>query len=180
MNDELDYKSNPLHGVGLKKLLNEIVDHYGYDVLFAYVNIKCFKTNPSIESSIKFLKKTDWAREAVEAFYLYEYKNLPSASADQSALPPRDRIIPEGQVSGRPAKLSVQDANRLREKRERRSAERQQGTRHRPEPGSRTAVQRSVYPDHPVGRRVQPRDDDSRTVSEAPPNGAFNPWKKRD
>ena len=70
MNTEINYKSNPLNGVGLKSLLNEVVDHYGFEILFAYLNINCFKTNPSIESSVKFLKKTGWAREKVEAFYI--------------------------------------------------------------------------------------------------------------
>ena len=54
-----------------------MVDQYGFEILFAYLNINCFKTNPSVDSSVKFLKKTDWAREKVEAFYLYEFKNLP-------------------------------------------------------------------------------------------------------
>ncbi len=117
MNDEIDYKNNPLHGVGLKQLLTEIVDHYGFDILFAYLNINCFKTNPSIKSSLKFLKKTDWAREKVEAFYLYKFKNLPKASADQFELPPRDRIVPQGQIPGEPAELSLEDAERLRAKR---------------------------------------------------------------
>lgn len=57
MNDENNYKNNPLHGVSLKTLLNEMVEHYGFEILFAYLNINCFKTNPSIDSSVKFLKK---------------------------------------------------------------------------------------------------------------------------
>jgi len=124
MNDEINYKSNPLHGVGLKKVLVEIVDHYGFEILFAYLNINCFKTNPSIDSSVKFLKKTDWAREKVEAFYLYQFKNLPRASSEQFLLPPRERVIPEDQSPGEPAKLSLEDAERLREKRANKSAER--------------------------------------------------------
>ena len=98
MNTEINYKSNPLNGVGLKNLLIEIVDHYGFQILFAYLNINCFKNNPSIESSVKFLKKTDWAREKVEAFYLYEFKSLPKASSEQFTLPPRDRIVPNDQT----------------------------------------------------------------------------------
>ena len=58
MNTEINYKNNPLNGVGLKKLLTEIVDHYGFKILDAYLNINCFKTQPSIDSSMKFLKKT--------------------------------------------------------------------------------------------------------------------------
>ncbi|MBE9563357.1 MAG: DUF2132 domain-containing protein, partial [Proteobacteria bacterium] len=67
MSTEIDYKNNPLHGVGLKNILIEIVEYYGFKILFAYLNINCFKTNPSIASSVKFLKKPDWAREKVEA-----------------------------------------------------------------------------------------------------------------
>ena len=70
MSDDINYKNNPLHGVSAKALLTELVNHYGFNILFAYLNINCFNTNPSIESSLKFLKKTDWAREKVEAFYL--------------------------------------------------------------------------------------------------------------
>lgn len=123
MNDNINYKNNPLHGLGLKDLLTEIVDYYGFNILDAYLNINCFKTNPSIESSVKFLKKTDWAREKVEAFYLYQYKSLPRASAEQFELPPRDRIVPDGQVPGEPAELSLEDAERLREKKAKKAAE---------------------------------------------------------
>ncbi len=123
MNDEINYQNNPLHGVSLKKLLMELVEHYGFEILSAYLAINCFKTNPSIESSIKFLKKTDWAREKVEAFYLYEFKNLPRASSEQFLLSPRERIIPEQQKPGKPAELSLEDADYLREKRVEKSSE---------------------------------------------------------
>lgn len=124
MSNEIDYKNNPLHGVGLKSLLTEMVNQYGFDILFAYLNIKCFKTNPSIDSSVKFLKKTDWAREKVEGFYLYEFKNLPRASSVQFSLPPRERVIPEDQTPGEPKVLSLEDAERLNEKRAQKSAAR--------------------------------------------------------
>lgn len=139
MNDEINYKNNPLHGVSLKNLLIEIVEHYGWKILFAYLNINCFKTNPSIDSSVKFLKKTDWAREKVEAFYLYQYKSLPRASDEQFALPPRDRIVPDGQEPGEPAELSVEDAERLQEKRAKKAAERNRGSR----PGGRSGEGKS-------------------------------------
>lgn len=117
MNVKINYKNNPLHGLSLKNLLKELIDHYGFEILYAYLHINCFKTNPSIESSVKFLKKTDWAREKVESFYLYSFKSLPRASEDQFQLSPRDRIVPEDQSPGEPAELSLQDAERLREKR---------------------------------------------------------------
>lgn len=122
MTPDLDYQNNPLHGVSLKQVLTEIVNHYGYEILYAYLNINCFNNNPSIDASVKFLKKTDWAREKVEAFYLYQFKNLPRASAEQFELPPRDRIVPQDQKPGQPAELSLEDAERLREKRARKAA----------------------------------------------------------
>jgi len=117
MNNEIDYTNNPLHGLSLKNLLIEIVDHYGFDILYAYLNINCFKTNPSIASSVKFLKKTTWACEKVEAFYLYQFKSLPKVSSEQFSLPPRDRVIPDDQTSGEPAELSLEGGEQLRVKR---------------------------------------------------------------
>lgn len=137
MTDELNYQNNPLHGIGLKQLLTEIVDHYGFEILFAYLNINCFNNNPSIDSSVKFLKKTDWARERVEAFYLYQFKSLPRASAEQFELPPRDRIVPPDQIPGQPAELTLEDAERLREKRARKAALHDQEAGHRSAPEKR-------------------------------------------
>jgi uncharacterized protein (DUF2132 family) len=146
MNTEIDYKNNPLHGVSLKTLVTEIVNHYGYDLLFAYLNIQCFKNNPSIDASVKFLKKTDWAREKVESFYLYKFKSLPRASDEQFELPPRDRIVPPDQQPGEPAQLSMEDAERLREKRARKAAEHDAGKARRPSAPSRRPARESNAP----------------------------------
>ncbi|MCW8834400.1 MAG: VF530 family protein [Colwellia sp.] len=118
------YENNPLHGVGLEQVLTELVDHYGFEILNAYLSLNCFKTNPSIKSSLKFLKKTDWAKDKVEAFYLYQYKSLPRADDKQFQLPPRDRIIPAHQKPGAPAELSFEDAENLRQKRAKKTRER--------------------------------------------------------
>lgn len=126
MNDTNGYQNNPLHGVSLKTVVTEIANHYGFEILFAYLNINCFKNKPSIDSSVKFLKKTDWAREKVEGFYLYQFKNLPKASEAQFQLPPRERIIPADQKPALPAELSLEDAEQLREKRARKAAMRNQ------------------------------------------------------
>ncbi|PWQ95232.1 VF530 family DNA-binding protein [Leucothrix arctica] len=124
MSEENLYLNNPLHGVGTKTVLNELVSHYGFDVLFAHLNINCFRANPSLAASYKFLKKTDWAREKVEVFYLYKYKNLPAVSSEQFKLPPRERIVPEHHVPGEPAVLTVEDGQYQQEKREERAAQR--------------------------------------------------------
>lgn len=86
-------RNNPLHGVKLEALLTDLVEHYGWEELASAVNINCFKSNPSITSSLKFLRKTDWAREKVEAIYLHCYKGLPRPNDEQFELPPRDRTI---------------------------------------------------------------------------------------
>ena len=152
MNDDINYKHNPLHGLSLKQMLTELVDHYGFEILHAYLNINCFDKNPSIQSSIKFLKKTDWAREKVEGFYLYQYKSLPRASDEQFQLAPRDRIIPEDQIPGEPAELSLEDAQRLREKRARKAAQRDRnrsGHRSDSRPSTRSQKPRSeIAPDN--------------------------------
>ncbi|WP_286294668.1 VF530 family protein [Vibrio apostichopi] len=62
--------NNPLHGITLQKLLTELVEHYGWEELSYMVNINCFKKDPSIKSSLKFLRKTDWARAKVEQIYI--------------------------------------------------------------------------------------------------------------
>ena len=176
MNDEVNYKNNPLHGVGLKTLLTEMVDYYGFDILFAYLTINCFKTNPSIESSIKFLKKTEWAREKVEAFYLYDYKNLPRASSEQFELPPRDRVIPEGQVPGEPVKLSLEDAERLHAKRARKAAERKQHSGQRSE--KRTAPKRDSYSSKRSSTNEDADTSTSSNSSSTQPKGVIDPWAK--
>ena len=62
--------NNPLHGVKLATILERLVAHYGWEALSMRVNINCFKNNPSIKSSLKFLRKTQWARDKVERLYL--------------------------------------------------------------------------------------------------------------
>ncbi len=62
--------NNPLHGITLEKLLNELVQFYGWPALGRQIEIRCFTHDPSISSSLKFLRRTPWARERVEALYL--------------------------------------------------------------------------------------------------------------
>ena len=62
---------NPLHGVTLEKIVTELVAHFGWPELGQQVNIRCFTSDPSIGSSLKFLRRTPWAREKVESLYLF-------------------------------------------------------------------------------------------------------------
>lgn len=72
--------NNPLHGVTLEKMLIQLVQHYGWENMAGSVNIRCFKNDPSIKSSLKFLRKTPWARKKVEALYLNMLKYKKAAS----------------------------------------------------------------------------------------------------
>jgi uncharacterized protein (DUF2132 family) len=67
--------NNPLHGKTLETIVTHLVDHYGWEELSKKVNINCFKSNPSIKSSLTFLRKTQWAREKVENLYIKSIKN---------------------------------------------------------------------------------------------------------
>lgn len=67
---ENEQKNNPLHGVKLADLLQELVDEIGWEELGARINIRCFNYDPSIKSSLTFLRKTPWARDKVERLYL--------------------------------------------------------------------------------------------------------------
>lgn len=62
---------NPLHGITLEQIVNELVAHFGWPGLGEQVRIKCFTDNPSVASSLKFLRKTPWARAKVESLYLF-------------------------------------------------------------------------------------------------------------
>lgn len=62
--------NNPLHGIKLEGIVVKLVEHYGWDGLADRININCFKIDPSVNSSLKFLRKTPWARAEVEALYL--------------------------------------------------------------------------------------------------------------
>ena len=62
--------NNPLHGIRLDAVLEKLVETYGWNKLGLIINIKCFNENPSIKSSLIFLRKTQWAREKVERLYL--------------------------------------------------------------------------------------------------------------
>ncbi len=65
------YTSNdPLHGVTLQKIVEQLVDYYGFDTLAEFIKIKCFSDNPSVKSSLTFLRKTAWARKKVEDLYV--------------------------------------------------------------------------------------------------------------
>ena len=62
--------TDPLHGITLKAILEQLIAHYGWEELDKRIRINCFSINPSINSSLKFLRKTPWARTKVEELYI--------------------------------------------------------------------------------------------------------------
>ena len=69
-----DQPNNPLHGVTLETVVTKLQDRYGWDGLAKRIDINCFKSDPSIKSSLKFLRNTAWARDKVERLYISTYK----------------------------------------------------------------------------------------------------------
>lgn len=70
MSDDVQPK-NPLHGVTLERIVTELVSHYGWPALGERIDIRCFQHDPSVASSLKFLRRTPWARAKVESLYLF-------------------------------------------------------------------------------------------------------------
>ena len=67
---------DPLHGITLQKIVEQLVAHYGFDTLGELIKIKCFTANPSVKSSLTFLRKTEWARKQVEDLYLKSHSKF--------------------------------------------------------------------------------------------------------
>ena len=69
--------NNPLHGITLEQVVTRLEKRYGWEYLARNINIICFKSNPSVKSSLKFLRRTPWARDKVEALYVAAFANSP-------------------------------------------------------------------------------------------------------
>lgn len=68
--------NNPLHGITLEQIVNSLVEHYGWSGLGKRINIRCFRNDPSVKSSLIFLRKTPWARQKIEDLYINTQKNV--------------------------------------------------------------------------------------------------------
>ncbi|MFA4910308.1 MAG: VF530 family protein [Desulfobacteria bacterium] len=66
--------NNPLHGITLEQIVNSLVELYGWSEMGKRINIRCFNSDPSVKSSLKFLRKTPWARKKVEDLYILTQK----------------------------------------------------------------------------------------------------------
>ena len=79
---------DPLHGVTLEMIVNHLVARYGWEELGQRINIRCFTSEPSVASSLKFLRKTPWAREKVESLYLFMLREVKRGSPPVHNFPP--------------------------------------------------------------------------------------------
>jgi len=79
---------NPLHGVKLETMVTALSDHYGWEGLGQRINIRCFTFEPSVTSSLKFLRKTPWARDKVESLYLFMLREQRRAAPTVHNFPP--------------------------------------------------------------------------------------------
>ena len=100
--------NNPLDGVNAKTMVTELVDFYGWDILYAALRLKCFHQSPTIPSCLTFLKKTEWARNKVEGFYLHYFKRMPKAHAEQFDVKPRELSFAPGIVPRDPMPLTIE------------------------------------------------------------------------
>jgi uncharacterized protein (DUF2132 family) len=80
---------NPLHGLTLEAIVTALVAHYGWAGLAQRIPVRCFTSDPSVPSSLKFLRKTPWAREKVEGLYLFMLREIRRAEAGRPAAPPQ-------------------------------------------------------------------------------------------
>ena len=102
-------QNNPLYGLELEVLLTELVEFYGWDILAVELRFDCFTNNPGIKESVEFLSSTKWAREKLEAFYLYRFKGMPRPHNEQYQLSPRERSFAAGVVPCEPVSLTAKD-----------------------------------------------------------------------
>lgn len=88
---------NPLHGVTLEAMVTSLSEYYGWEELGQRINIRCFTSEPSVPSSLKFLRKTPWAREKVEGLYLFMQREVRrSGPVVHNFPPPRKTREPGG------------------------------------------------------------------------------------
>lgn len=91
----MNQSNNPLHGIKLETIITYLVEKYGWEELGERINIRCFTHDPSIKSSLRFLRKTEWARDKVEYLYLRANKlplPPPKAEASQTAKKPAAKV----------------------------------------------------------------------------------------
>lgn len=166
-------RNNPLHGVGLDAMFSEILRHYHWEILSEQLKFKCLENHPSFAAATKFLKKTKWAREKTEAFYLYKFKQLPIPSDEEHLLPPRERSFTADIEAKEPAVIKEGDKQFFDDPISGpKFAEKSFGDKKPYDTPSRTRA-----PSKPKPRRTEPSDETTdKSIDES--SGSADPWGK--
>jgi len=163
-------RNNPLHGLKTETLLTELVEHYGWKILFAATRFKCFDVNPTIKGSLKFLQKTEWARIKLENFYLYRFKRMPKPNDAEFQLNPRERGFDHGIVPLSPMKLTIESIELSQAKAASAFQERQNEKRH----NNHLRQRREQGGKHPMrDNKVKPERNKKDNEPKYDPS---NPW----
>jgi len=160
-------RNNPLHGLKTETLLTELVEHYGWKILFAATRFKCFDINPTIKGSVKFLQKHEWARLKLETFYLYRFKRMPKPNEVEFHLAPRERGFEHGIVPRSPMKLTIESIELSQAKSASAFKERQNEQR-------RSNHARQNASKHPMRDKRVPRE--VKESKDEPKYDPSNPW----
>ena len=163
-------RNNPLHGLKTETLLTELVEHYGWKILFAANRFKCFDVNPTIKGSLKFLQKTEWARIKLENFYLYRFKRMPKPNDVEFQLNPRERGFEHGIVPLSPMVLTIESIELSQAKAASAFQDRQQEQRH----SNHIRQRREQGSKHPM--RDNKEKLESTKNSNEPKYDPSNPW----
>lgn len=108
----MNQSNNPLHGIKLETIITYLVERYGWEELGERINIRCFTHDPSVKSSLRFLRKTEWARDKVEYLYLRANKlPLPAPKTETSQAPkkPAAKVTSQNIRKTAPAKTATSD-----------------------------------------------------------------------
>lgn len=176
-----EQRNNPLHGLSSETLLTELVEYYGWKILYAAMRFHCFKTNPSIEGSVKFLKKTAWARTKIESFYLSRFKRMPKARESEYDLAPRERGFSLHIVPRSPMELTIESIELSQAKAASAHQERSQEKRDSREFSRHSGGDSSKHPyrENYAASSERPKDrraNKNKEKSDEVPYDPSNPW----
>tara|TARA_R110001583_G_scaffold53742_4_gene165377 strand:- start:85 stop:636 length:552 start_codon:yes stop_codon:yes gene_type:complete len=175
-----EQQNNPLHGLSTEQLLTELVEHYGWKILYTAMRFHCFKVNPSIEGSLKFLKKTEWARTKIENFYLSRFKRMPKARDFEFELAPRERgfslhIVPRDPMDLTIESIELSQAKAASAHQERSQQKRDDRAFSRPSRDSG----KHPYRDGSASHDERPKDKRANKNKDKPEEAPYdpsNPW----
>lgn len=160
-------QNNPLHGLKLETMIEELVGFYNWNILYAALRLDCFNNKPTVTSCVTFLKKTEWARERVENFYLYRFKRMPKANSVQFQLKPRERAFADGIAPRQPQELTVEIIAEMRAKATADYEAMKQNTK-----------RGGFNKDRSSAHQPFARDNQARTNRPKPSQDPKNPWGK--